>query len=45
LNVLYKGNFVPQYTLEDYEKIKEESAEEFGARMKTLLLAFKNRTK
>ena len=43
LNVLYKGNFVPQYTLEDYEKIKEETAEELGARIKTLLLAFKSR--
>jgi hypothetical protein len=45
LNVLYKDDFVPQYTLEDVEQIKEECAEEFGTRMKTLLLAFQNRPK
>ena len=45
LNVLYKDDFVPQYTLEDVDQIKEECAEEFGTRMKTLLLAFKSRTK
>ena len=42
LNVIYKENLATQYTLEDYEKIKEYSAEELGARMKTLLLAFKS---
>ena len=42
LNVIYKENLATQYTLEDYEKIKEYSAEEMGARMKTLLLAFKS---
>ena len=39
LNVLYKDDFVPQYTLEDVDQIKEECAEEFGTRIKTLLLA------
>ena len=42
LNVIYKENLATQYTLEDYEKIKEYSAEELSARMKTLLLAFRS---
>lgn len=42
----YRNDFAEtnSYTLEDIDVIKQEGNEEFGARMKTLLMTFKNRT-
>ena len=46
LYLTYRNNFADtnSYTLEDVEVIKQEGNEEFGTRMKTLLITFKNRT-